>query len=65
MRGLIVSVFCLLFAAPAGALDGSTRAQMARGELCLDSPLGRLELRIAPGLERLAARLRTLLSHDD
>jgi flagellar biosynthesis/type III secretory pathway protein FliH len=40
-------------------------AEMARGELCLDSPLGRLELRIAPGLERLAARLRTLLSHDD
>jgi ribosomal protein L11 methylase PrmA len=32
MRGLIASLFCLLVAAPAGALDGSTRAQIARGE---------------------------------
>lgn len=32
MRGLIVSIACLFLAAPAGALDGSTRAQMARGE---------------------------------
>jgi ribosomal protein L11 methylase PrmA len=32
VRGLIVSIFCLLVAAPAGALDGSTRAQIAHGE---------------------------------
>jgi ribosomal protein L11 methylase PrmA len=32
MRGLILSLCCLLAAAPAGALDGSTRAQLARGE---------------------------------
>lgn len=32
MRGLMVSVVCLLVAMPAAALDGSTRAQVARGE---------------------------------
>jgi ribosomal protein L11 methylase PrmA len=32
MRGLVAAIFCLLVAAPAGALDGSTRAQMARGD---------------------------------
>ena len=32
MRALVAAIFCLLVAAPAGALDGSTRAQMARGD---------------------------------
>lgn len=35
-----------------------------RGELCVDSDLGCLELRIAPGLDRLVSRVRSLL-HDD
>lgn len=37
---------------------------LSRGELCIDSDLGRLELRIAPGLDRLVSRVRSLL-HDD
>jgi ribosomal protein L11 methylase PrmA len=32
MRVLILSLCCLLAAAPAGALDGGTRAQLARGD---------------------------------
>ncbi len=37
---------------------------LSRGELCVDSDLGCLELRIAPGLDRLVSRVRSLL-HDD
>lgn len=37
---------------------------LQHGELCIDSDLGQLELRIKPGLDRLVARVRSLL-HDD
>jgi flagellar biosynthesis/type III secretory pathway protein FliH len=39
-------------------------ATLQRGELCLDSDLGQLELRVGPGLDRLIDRVRSLL-HDD
>jgi flagellar biosynthesis/type III secretory pathway protein FliH len=37
---------------------------LKRGELCIDSDLGQLELRIDAGLQRLVDRVRSLL-HDD
>ena len=36
MRGLILSLCCLLAAGPASALDGATRVQMARGDRAPD-----------------------------
>jgi flagellar biosynthesis/type III secretory pathway protein FliH len=37
--------------------------ELRRGELCIDSHLGQLELRIGPALDRLVDRVRSLL-HD-
>jgi flagellar biosynthesis/type III secretory pathway protein FliH len=38
--------------------------ELKRGELCIDSDLGQLELRIEAGLERLIERVRALLQDD-
>jgi hypothetical protein len=39
-------------------------AELQRGELCIDSDVGQLQLRIGPALDRLVDRVRSLLQDD-
>jgi ribosomal protein L11 methylase PrmA len=54
LRGLILSVCCLLAAGSAGALDGATRAQIERGDRTPDVIFGPTPQEVVEDMLRLA-----------